>query len=90
MRVIICNDHSKIKRSIMQRMPTEKAPDAEAQATLLERQRQLIEELQTLVNHVPYGLMVLEPGGVFSKKIEGFDCEITAVPSHGYRLDVKQ
>ena len=45
-------------------MPTEKAPDAEAQATLLERQRQLIEELQTLVNHVPYGLMVLEPGGV--------------------------
>ena len=31
---------------------------------LLERQRQLIEELQTLVNHVPYGLMVLEPGGV--------------------------
>jgi DNA-binding response OmpR family regulator len=23
------------------------------------------------------------------KKIEGFDCEITAVPSHGYRLDVK-
>ena len=64
MRVIICNDRSKIKRSIMQRMPTEKAPDAEAQATLLERQRQLIEELQTLVNHVPYGLMVLEPGGV--------------------------
>jgi two-component system alkaline phosphatase synthesis response regulator PhoP len=24
------------------------------------------------------------------KKIEGFNCEITAVPSHGYRLDVKQ
>ncbi len=23
------------------------------------------------------------------KKIEGFNCEITAVPSHGYRLDVK-
>ncbi len=23
------------------------------------------------------------------KKIEGFDCEITAVPSYGYRLDVK-
>ena len=37
------------------------APDEPA---LLERQRQLIEELQTLVNHVPYGLMVLEPGGV--------------------------
>ncbi len=37
------------------------APDTEG---LLERQRQLIEELQTLVNHVPYGLMVLEPGGV--------------------------
>lgn len=24
------------------------------------------------------------------KKIESFNCEITAVPSHGYRLDVKQ
>ncbi len=33
-------------------------------ADLLERQRQWIEELQALVNHVPYGLMVLEPGGV--------------------------
>ena len=31
---------------------------------MLERQGQLIKELQTLVNHVPYGLMVLEPGGV--------------------------
>ena len=58
------NDRSKTKRSIMQRMSIEENPGAIPQATLLERQRQLIEELQTLVNHVPYGLMVLEPGGV--------------------------
>ena len=41
--------------------PPAPAPEEPAR---LERQRQLIEELQTLVNHVPYGLMVLEPGGV--------------------------
>ena len=57
-------------------MPTKKPATVPDQPALLERQRQLIEELQTLVNHVPYGLMVLEPGGVaaaaqfyFGKKI---------------------
>ncbi|MDP4078195.1 sigma-54-dependent Fis family transcriptional regulator [Acidovorax sp. A1169] len=49
-------------------MPTKRPPAPVPAATspddLLERQGQLIEELKTLVNHVPYGLMVLEPGGV--------------------------
>ena len=45
-------------------MATPPPTPAPEEPALLERQRQLIEELQTLVNHVPYGLMVLEPGGV--------------------------
>ncbi len=49
----------------MPRKPPPSPPTAApSEAQALERQGQLIEELQTLVNHVPYGLMVLEPGGV--------------------------